>query len=209
MNDMREELIGIIHDLKGRLELLRYSGITDIPYIKEEFCSTCARRISGAVMGQGRADAEIFFVLGCAQEDQPAGQLPHFEGKTGIQLQKIIQWMARVSKNERFKSVGDAYVSYAIKCPGAAACVDEAAIACKPLLEKELGAVKPKVIVAFGKAAALALQGSADVKGLRGRVHALGGARLIVTHSLADILNSPELKNETWDDMKLVLKEFF
>jgi len=203
MSDMREELIEIIHGLKGRLELLRYSGITDVLSIKEDFCSACARHVSGALMGQGRADADLFFVLGCLQN----GQMEHFQGEAGVQLQKIIQWMAGVSKNARFKSAGDAYVSYAVKCPEAAACVDEAAIACKPLLEKELNAVNPKVVVALGKTAALALIGSSDVKGLRGRVHALPGARLIVTHSLEEILKNPELKKEAWADMELALME--
>lgn len=200
---MREELIEIIKCLKGHMELLRYSGITDVLYVKEAFCSACARHISGAIIGQGRADADVFFVLGCPQKDQTG----HFEGETGIQLQKIIQWMARVSKNERFRAAGDAYVSYAVKCPDAAACVDEAALACKPLLEKELGAVNPKVVVALGETAALALTGSRDVKGLRGRAHVLGGAKLVISHAVADILENPELKKEAWADLELALEE--
>lgn len=200
---MREELLEIIKRLKGHLELLRYSGITDVLYVKEAFCSACARHISGAIMGQGSADADVFFVLGCP----PDGQTGHFEGETGIHLQKIIQWMARLSKNERFRAAGDAYVSYAVKCPDAAACVDEAALACKPLLEKELGAVNPKVVVALGETAALALTGSRDVKGLRGRAHVLGGAKLIISHGVADILENPELKKEAWADLELALEE--
>ncbi|MBI5887776.1 MAG: hypothetical protein HZB82_03580 [Deltaproteobacteria bacterium] len=204
---MREELIEIIKCLKEHLELLRYSGITDVLYIKEEFCSACARHISGAAQGHGRADAEVFFVLGCPPKGQIEGQTGHFDGETGSQLQKIIQWMARVSKNERFKSAGDAYVSYAVKCPDAASCIDEAALACKPLLEKELGAVKPKVVVALGGAAALALTGSRDVKGLRGRAHVLGGAKLIISHAVADIIRNAELKKEAWADLELALEE--
>lgn len=200
---MREELIEIIKCLKGHLELLRYSGITDVLYVKEAFCSACALHISGAVTGQGRADADVFFVLGCPQKDQTG----HFDGETGDLLRKTIQWLAAGVKNEKFKTEGDAYVSYAVKCPDAADCIDEAAHACKPLLEKELGAVNPKCIVAFGETAALALMGSRDVKGLRGRVHTIEGAKLIISHSLADILKSPELKNEARADMKLVLKE--
>lgn len=202
---MREEFIEIIKCLKGHLELLRYSGITDVLYVKEAFCSACALHISGAtpVPGQGRADADVFFVLGCPQKDQTG----HFEGETGIHLRKIIQWMARLSKNERFRAEGDAYVSYAVKCPDAVACVDEALLACKPLLEKELGAVNPKVIVALGETAALALTGSRDVKGLRGRAHALGGAKLIVSHAVPDILENAELKKEAWADLELALDE--
>lgn len=67
-------------------------------------------------------------------------------------------------------------------------------------------AVQPDVVLVMGRLAAQALLQSSEAFGkLRGQVHALHGARTIVTHDAAYLLRSPLEKARAWEDLCLAV----
>jgi len=76
--------------------------------------------------------------------------------------------------------------------------------ACSPYLIRQLGLIKPKVIVAFGTFAAQTLLNTKTPIGqLRGLVHKYHGIPLVVTYHPAALLRNPAWKRPTWEDVKL------
>lgn len=65
---------------------------------------------------------------------------------------------------------------------------------------------QPDVVLVMGRLAALALLQSHEPFGrLRGRVHALHGAKTIVTYDAAYLLRTPADKAKAWDDLCLAM----
>ncbi|OGT15426.1 MAG: DNA polymerase III, partial [Gallionellales bacterium RIFOXYB12_FULL_54_9] len=78
---------------------------------------------------------------------------------------------------------------------------------CFPYLQRQIGLVQPKLIVALGKTAATALLGTdATIASLRGTVHDYKGIPLIVTYHPAYLLRSPMEKAKAWQDLCLAVK---
>lgn len=84
---------------------------------------------------------------------------------------------------------------------------DESAT-CLPYLERQIALIRPSVIVALGKSAALALLQAGpetSVSSLRGRVHRHAGVPLVVTYHPAYLLRKPEDKGQAWRDLCLAM----
>lgn len=78
---------------------------------------------------------------------------------------------------------------------------------CLPYLQRQIGLVQPKLIVALGKTAATALLGTdATIASLRGTVHDYKGIPLIVTYHPAYLLRSPMEKAKAWQDLCLAVQ---
>jgi DNA polymerase len=73
-------------------------------------------------------------------------------------------------------------------------------------LNRQIDAIRPKVIVALGTFAAQALlKTDTPISRLRGRVHDFrGGIMLVPTFHPAFLLRSPDRKRDVWEDMKKV-----
>lgn len=224
--DGRAEYRKIVENLIGRLEYLMSSGITEVPIergrtpeggpgaqdpieaLYEEIagCGACGLRRGGArpVAGAGNPRPVIMFIGGFPTvEDEEKGR--PFSGNDGAQLERIMAWMS----TQAGFGMDEAYLCHAVKCrplSGKAPSSEEAG-ACKALLERQIKALAPRVIVALGPVAAGSILGSADVKGLRGRFHALNGIRVMPTYDPTELLKKPALKKETMEDMLLVIEE--
>ncbi|QAU34397.1 uracil-DNA glycosylase [Janthinobacterium sp. 17J80-10] len=84
---------------------------------------------------------------------------------------------------------------------------DESAT-CLPYLERQIALIRPSVIVALGKSAALALLNAGPdtaVASLRGRVHRHAGVPVVVTYHPAYLLRKPEDKGQAWRDLCLAM----
>jgi DNA polymerase len=80
----------------------------------------------------------------------------------------------------------------------------EEALACAPLLDRQVELVGPKLIVALGKTAVTRLTGSdASMASLRGRLHEFRGIPLIATYHPAYLLRNLPDKLKGWEDMML------
>lgn len=224
--DGRAEYRKIVENLIGRLEYLLSSGITELPIergrtpeggpeakdpleaLYEEIagCGACGLRREGVrpVAGAGNPRPVIMFVGGCPTvEDEEKGR--PFSGGDGAQLERIIAWMS----TQLGFGMERAYLCHAVKCrptSGRAPSSGEAG-ACKALLERQIEALAPKVIVALGPVAACSILGNPDVKGLRGRFHPFKGIKVMATYDPAGLLEKPALKKETMEDMLLVIDE--
>lgn len=218
---IEQEYNWIIENLIGRMELMRRSGITGIAYTpglsagaspalkdtltglnKEmEGCCKCPLRKGGSVpvAGAGNSNAGLMFV-GDSPADEDEMKTGPFSGPRGALLTKILNAMGFEKK--------DVYLTYALKCKTHSPVhADEGVSACRELLLKEISMVSPRVVVALGHSAALYLLGDSGIREIRGRFHIRGGVKIMPTWPLDELIKKESLKKETWDDMKMVMKE--
>jgi DNA polymerase len=165
-------------------------------------CTRC--RLSGKrttiVFGVGNPRAELMFVgEGPGQEEDRQG-IP-FVGAAGQLLTKIIQAIDLTREQ--------VYIANVVKCrpPNNREPEPDEVEACRPFLDRQIDAVKPKVICALGRVSALnLLRTDEGITRLRGRVFTYRGAKLVPTYHPAFLLRNPGKKRECWEDMKLVKK---
>lgn len=166
-------------------------------------CGLCKGR-THAVPGVGDRQARWLFVgEGPGRNEDLQGE--PFVGPAG----KLLDNMIRSLGLSRGKNT---YIANIVKCrpvgddgrdrPPAA---DEVA-ACMPYLERQIALIKPDVIIALGKTAAVSLLGLNEdtaLSGLRGKPHTYAGLPLIVTYHPAYLLRKPADKAKSWQDLCL------
>lgn len=80
-------------------------------------------------------------------------------------------------------------------------------VAAPPTLESILDRVRPRLVLALGRAAAQALLGVDEpLVRLRGKVHQRGGVSVVVTLPLAYLLRNPIEKAKAWADLCLAVR---
>ncbi len=158
-------------------------------------CGLCAQR-KQAVFGVGHESAPWLFVgEGPGADEDEQGE--PFVGQAG----KLLDSMLAALKLQRGREV---YITNIVKCrpPGNRVPSPEEAAACAPYLDRQVDLVRPKLIVALGRTAAIRLTGQeASLASLRGRVHAYRGIPLIVTYHPAYLLRTLPDKSKAWEDL--------
>jgi DNA polymerase len=102
----------------------------------------------------------------------------------------------------------DVYICNVLKCrpPGNRDPQPDEIAACEPFLQRQLAAIRPRVIVTLGRFAAQTLLRDQDaISRLRGRWHEYEGIPLMPTYHPAYLLRNPESKREAWEDLKQVM----
>ena len=120
-----------------------------------------------------------------------------FVGRAGQLLNKIIE--ATGFKRE------EVFICNILKCrpPGNRNPLPEEVEKCRPYLEKQLGLLKPKLILLLGRVAAESLLKTKEpLNKLRGKVHDYKGFKVMITFHPAALLRNPQWKRPTWEDMK-------
>ncbi|MDP3278496.1 MAG: uracil-DNA glycosylase family protein [Deltaproteobacteria bacterium] len=161
-------------------------------------CQLCERR-KQTVFSRGDSQAELFFVGEAPGADEDEQGVP-FVGAAGQLLDKIL---AAMGMSDR-----DVYIANVAKCrpPNNRVPSLEESAACGAYLHRQLDIVRPKLVVALGKAAANFLLGrSSPMDQLRGIWHDLRGIPMMVTWHPSYLLRNPDAKKDTWQDMKVVL----
>ena len=165
-------------------------------------CTRCKLHGQGRkqiVYGVGNPQARLMFV-GEAPGAEEDVQGEPFVGRAGQLLTKIIE-----SINLQRS---DVYIANVLKCrpPGNRNPEPDEVSTCEPFLNRQIDAIRPKVIVALGTFAAQALlKSDTPISRLRGRVHEFrGGIMLVPTFHPAFLLRSPDRKRDVWEDMKKV-----
>jgi uracil-DNA glycosylase len=165
-------------------------------------CARCrlSEKRTTIVYGVGNPKAELMFVgEGPGHEEDRQG-LP-FVGAAGQLLTKIIQAID-LSREQ-------VYIANVVKCrpPNNRDPEPDEVEACRPFLDRQIDAVRPKVICALGRVSALnLLRTDEGITRLRGRIFSYRGAKLVPTYHPAFLLRNPGKKRECWEDMKLVKK---
>jgi DNA polymerase len=165
-------------------------------------CKLCEGR-KNIVFGSGNPNADLVFVGEGPGADEDEQGFP-FVGRAGKKLTEIIEKGMGLDREK------DAYICNIVKCrpPGNRDPESAEVEACKPFLEKQIQAIRPKVIVALGKPAASTLLGRAvAITKERGTWHEYLGTPLMLTFHPAYLLRAYTLENRrlVHNDMKMVL----
>ena len=166
-------------------------------------CTRCALHAgrNKLVFGDGDPAARLMFVGEGPGADEDAQGIP-FVGKAGQLLNNMIVAMG-LKRDE-------VYIANVVKCrpPGNRTPEPAEANTCSPFLFRQIDVVRPEVLVALGATAATYLLGARQpLAGLRGRVHAFRGTKLIVTYHPAYLLRDPRQKKEAWADLQIAMRE--
>jgi uracil-DNA glycosylase len=167
-------------------------------------CTRCrlSQGRSRIVFGDGNPNAELMFVgEGPGAEEDKRG-LP-FVGRAGELLTKMIESGLGIRR-------ADVYICNIVKCrpPENRTPLADEASTCRPFLDWQIAAVKPKVIVALGKPAASLLLGrDVSITRVRGTWQEYRGIPLMPTFHPAFLLRqyTPENRRAVWEDLKAAL----
>jgi uracil-DNA glycosylase family 4 len=163
-------------------------------------CRLCETRTQ-TVLGVGPRPAPLMIVGEGPGADEDAQGEP-FVGRAG----KLLDEMLAAIGCSRHT---DTYIANVVKCrpPGNRDPAQDEAEACRPFLEAQIAAVRPRLIVALGRIAAQRLLGTEEpLSRLRGPLHHYGPERtpLFVSYHPAYLLRSPREKAKSWLDLKLI-----
>ena len=167
-------------------------------------CALCASR-RHAVLDGAVLEADWMVVVDAPGEEEDAGGEP-FSGPAGQLLDGMLAAM-RLGRREASRE-RRVYATHAVKCRPAAGRAPEAGelATCAPYLRRQIELVKPRVVLAMGRAAALSLLGDVEPLGrLRGRPHLREGRSVIVTYAPVHLLRHAEDKAAAWADLCLAL----
>ncbi len=169
-------------------------------------CGLCQGR-KKAVFGTGDKQAKWLFVGEGPGYNENLQGLP-FVGAAGQLLDNMLKSLG-VPRGEQ------SYIANIVKCRPTDAqgkdrppTADEIA-ACLPYLHRQIAMIKPQIIVALGKTAAVSLLGmdlETPVGQLRGKVHQFNGIPVVATYHPAYLLRKPADKAKAWADLCLAIK---
>ena len=158
-------------------------------------CGLCRQR-KQAVLGTGASDAPWLFIgEGPGSEEDDQGE--PFVGPAG----KLLDAMLTAAGLQRGREV---YIANVVKCrpPGNRNPSSDEALACAPLLDRQIDLIRPKLIVALGKIALTRLTGSAaSMASMRGKLHAYRGVPVVATYHPAYLLRNLPDKLKAWEDL--------
>jgi uracil-DNA glycosylase len=168
-------------------------------------CGLCQGR-THAVPGVGDHKARWLFVgEGPGRQEDAQGE--PFVGPAG----KLLDNMLRAMGLDRGINT---YIANIVKCRPVGAdgrdrppTADEIAT-CMPYLARQIDLIRPDVIVALGKTAAVSLldlPSDTSLASLRDKVHHHAGLPLIVTYHPAYLLRQPADKAKSWRDLCLAM----
>jgi len=180
----------------------RAAGIARMewPQLKEAVagCTACPlhKARNKTVFGVGDENAEWLFVgEGPGAEEDAKGE--PFVGQAGKLLDNMLAAIG-------LKRGENAYIANVVKCRPPANRNPEPleAAQCEPYLHRQIALIRPRLIVALGKVAAVnLLRREASIASLRGKVLEYRGTPLIVTYHPAYLLRSLPDKSKAWEDL--------
>lgn len=163
-------------------------------------CTACAlaRGRNRTVFGVGDRAARWLFVGEGPGADEDARGEP-FVGQAG----RLLDAMLAAIGLKRGEGV---FIANVVKCrpPGNRNPEPDEAACCMPFLQRQVELIRPRLIVALGKVAAVNLLGrDVAVAALRGRLHDYRGIPLLVTYHPAYLLRNLADKARAWEDLCL------
>jgi DNA polymerase len=165
-------------------------------------CTACElhRTRKQTVFADGTGRVPLMFVGEAPGADEDAQGVP-FVGRAGQLLTDIITKGMRLARE-------DVTIANVLKCrpPGNRDPRPDEKALCTAWLDRQIELVDPKVIVPLGRHAAQhLLRTDAPMSRLRGRVHELGGRKVVPTYHPAYLLRTPSDKRKCWADIQLAM----
>jgi uracil-DNA glycosylase family 4 len=166
-------------------------------------CTRCRLHLTRTkiVFGSGNPKAQLMFIGEGPGRDEDLSGEP-FVGRAGKLLTQMIEAMGLRRP--------EVYIANVVKCrpPQNRTPEPEEANTCMQFLWRQIDVIRPEIIVALGATAATYLLGAkAALARLRGRLHDVRGAKLIVTYHPAYLLRDPTQKKEAWKDLQIAMRE--
>ena len=154
------------------------------------------------VFHDGNPAADLMFVGEGPGEQEDLRGIP-FCGRAGELLTRMIERGLEISRS-------DVYICNIVKCrpPNNRTPLADEVAACRPFLDGQIDAVRPRVIVALGKPATSLLLGrDVAISRVRGTWHEYRGVPVMPTFHPAFLLRqyTPENRRLVWDDLKAAL----
>ena len=157
------------------------------------------------VFGVGNPEADLMFIgEGPGEEEDRRGE--PFVGAAGAYLTRIIE-------NGMEKKRSDVYITNIVKCrpPGNRDPEPEEIASCRPFLDRQIHAVRPRAIMTLGRPATSTLMDRpVSITKVRGTWSEYLGVKVMATYHPAYILHQNydrRLRAELWEDVKAVMRE--
>jgi len=154
------------------------------------------------VFGVGDPQAGIIFIGEAPGHNEDLQGEP-FVGRAGQLLDKILGAI-KLSRQE-------VYIANILKCrpPDNRDPLPEEMQTCLPYLLEQIKLIKPKLICCLGRVAAqMLLDTKVPLSKLRGRFIDYYGMKLLVTYHPAALLRNPGYKPDTWEDVRMLRREY-
>ena len=164
-------------------------------------CGLCRTRTQ-TVFADGAGKARVMFIGEAPGFHEDRQGVP-FVGRAGALLTDIVSKGMGLARE-------DVYIANVLKCrpPDNRDPSESEKRLCTPWLDRQIELVDPAVLIPVGRHAACHVLGVQSSMGaLRGRVHALGGRKVVATYHPAYLLRSPGMKKECWKDIQLAMAE--
>jgi DNA polymerase len=161
-------------------------------------CTACslARTRRCTVFGTGDRQAKWMFVGEGPGAEEDATGLP-FVGQAGRLLDSMLAALGLARDR-------DVYIANIVKCrpPGNRVPTPAEVAACEPFLHRQIALVRPALIIALGKTAAVTLLGrEQSIASMRGQVYRYQDTPLVVTYHPAYLLRNLPEKAKSWEDL--------
>lgn len=166
-----------------------------------EKCELCRTRTQ-TVFADGSGKAGVMFIGEAPGQNEDEQGVP-FVGRAGALLTDIIQKGMGLRREE-------VYIANVLKCrpPQNRDPKPEETRLCTPYLDRQIELVDPQVLIPLGLHASQHVLHSPLTMGrMRGRVHEIGGRKVVATYHPAYLLRSPNMKKECWKDIQLAMAE--
>ncbi len=153
------------------------------------------------VFGEGNEHAELMFVGEGPGADEDRQGRP-FVGRAGELLNKMIAAMGKARE--------EVFIANVVKCrpPNNREPEPDEAATCLPFLRRQIGAIRPKVIVTLGRVAVQALlETKTPISQMRGQWRIYDDIKVMPTFHPAYLLRNPDAKKPAWEDLQQVMKE--
>jgi DNA polymerase len=150
-----------------------------------------------AILGEGLASAD-WMIVGDAPGEEEDKEARSFAGAAGQLLDNMLKALSLTREQ--------VYLTHALKCrtPVGRNASQVEVSHCATYLARQVALVQPKVILAMGRTAALALLQSAEPLGkLRSQVQSFKGVPVVVTYPPAYLLRNQADKAKAWADLCL------
>ena len=168
-------------------------------------CNRCPELVKNrtqTVFGTGNPNASLMFIGEGPGADEDEQGVP-FVGRCGQLLTNIITGGMKLTRE-------DVYICNVVRCrpPGNRTPFDSEGICCRPFLDATIKVVAPQYICCLGAVAAHILLATTEAIGLlRGKVYDYHGIKVVCTYHPAYLLRCPPAKAQTWEDIKLLMRE--
>lgn len=164
-------------------------------------CGELAATRTQTVFGVGSPNAQLCFLGEAPGADEDRLGEP-FVGRAGHLLNKIIE-ACQMTREE-------VYIMNVLRCrpPNNRNPSPQEASNCRRFLDRQLELIAPEFICCLGSIAAQNLLATpVSIGRLRGKIHDYQGIKVVCTYHPAYLLRTPSAKKDTWEDMKLLLRE--